>query len=70
MPLEIEAVYENGNLKLEQPLPLSEHQRVRVTVHTEISPVRRSAGLMGWIGSAEDLEYLTMNADNDPAELA
>lgn len=69
MALEVEAVYENGHLKLERALPLSEHQRVRVTVHTEVSAVRRSAGIMGWTGSVEDLEYLTTSPENDPAEL-
>src|SRR5207249_270273 len=33
----IEATYENGILKLEQPLPLKPHERVWVTVHRGIS---------------------------------
>lgn len=32
MALTVEAVYENGVLKPEKPLPLSEHQKVTVTV--------------------------------------
>ena len=32
MSLEIEAVYEDGVLKPEKPLPLQEHQRVTVSV--------------------------------------
>src|SRR6266849_1992385 len=32
MPITIEAVYENGILKPAQPLPLKEHEKVRVTV--------------------------------------
>ena len=28
----VEAIYENGVLKLEQPLPLKDRERVRVTV--------------------------------------
>ncbi len=38
MTLTIEAIYENGVLKPLQPLPLQEHEKVRVTVE----PARRS----------------------------
>jgi predicted DNA-binding antitoxin AbrB/MazE fold protein len=41
MPLTIAATYENGNLKLEQPLPLPEHAKVRITVETSDDAVRR-----------------------------
>ena len=37
MSIEISATYENGVLKLDNPIPLEEHQRVKVTVHEEIS---------------------------------
>jgi predicted DNA-binding antitoxin AbrB/MazE fold protein len=32
MTLTVEATYENGTLKLAGPLPLKEHEKVRVTV--------------------------------------
>ena len=32
MSFEIDAVYENATLKLDGPLPLAEHQRVKVVV--------------------------------------
>ncbi len=32
MSFELEAIYENGTLKLDRPLPLAEHQRVKVVV--------------------------------------
>ena len=32
MPITVEAVYENGVLKLAQPLPFREYEKVRVTV--------------------------------------
>jgi len=32
MAITVEAIYENGVLKLEKPLPLKEHERVNVTV--------------------------------------
>ena len=63
MALEIDAVYENGGLKLEHPLPLREHERVRITVHTEISAVRRSAGIMGWTGDPNILERLALDPE-------
>lgn len=63
MTLEVEAVYENGHLKLERALPLSEHQRVRVTVHTEVSAVRRSAGIMGWTGDPKIVEQLALDPE-------
>ena len=53
MAITVEAIYENGVLKPAQPLPLQEHEKVRVTVHTGVSRARQTAGLMGWTGSAE-----------------
>jgi hypothetical protein len=74
MAITVEAVYENGNLKLSQPLPLEEHERVQVTVQrlAEIPPAivldRRGPGPVPWTGSLEDLDYLIEDADNDPLE--
>jgi predicted DNA-binding antitoxin AbrB/MazE fold protein len=53
MALEIEATYENGILKPDHLLPLSEHQRVKVTVQEEESRSQRSYGLLGWTGDPE-----------------
>jgi predicted DNA-binding antitoxin AbrB/MazE fold protein len=60
MAITVEAVYENGTLKLTQPLPFKEQERVRVTVETQASPiasavdrVRATAGLIGWTGDPE-----------------
>src|SRR5262249_46764811 len=66
MTLTVVATYENGLLKPEQPLPLKEHEKVRVTVESVKEPaasppeeaeriVRRSYGLIGWTGDAETL---------------
>lgn len=46
MSITIEAVYEDGVLKPFQALPLAEHEKVQVTVHTAVSRVRASAGLI------------------------
>jgi predicted DNA-binding antitoxin AbrB/MazE fold protein len=51
--MEVIATYENGVLKLDNPLPLEEHQRVKVIVHEEISRAERSYGLLGWTGDPE-----------------
>jgi predicted DNA-binding antitoxin AbrB/MazE fold protein len=51
MPLIIEAIYENGVLRPVQPLPLREHEKVRLTVHSPsevqqaVERVRATAGL-------------------------
>jgi predicted DNA-binding antitoxin AbrB/MazE fold protein len=51
--LEIDATYENGVLNPDLPLPLNDRQRVKVTVHEEISRIRGSYGMMGWTGDPE-----------------
>jgi predicted DNA-binding antitoxin AbrB/MazE fold protein len=68
MTVTVEATYENGVLKLDQPLPLSEQQRVVVVVHTQPSRARQSAGLMGWKGDAATVEYFALSPDLDPGE--
>ena len=34
MSMVVDATYENGVLKPDRPLPLAEHEKVQVTVHT------------------------------------
>jgi predicted DNA-binding antitoxin AbrB/MazE fold protein len=65
---EIEAVYEDGTLKLPRELPLQPGQKVTITIHPTGSPVRRGRGLIQWKGSLEDLDRLILSADNDPLE--
>jgi predicted DNA-binding antitoxin AbrB/MazE fold protein len=65
MTVTVEATYENGYLKLAQPLPLQEHQKVQVTIHSVVSRARQTAGLMGWQGSAEDAERFARDHDLD-----
>jgi len=46
MAITVEAIYENGVLKLEKPLPLKEHEKVNVTVEQAWPPIwERIAGL-------------------------
>jgi predicted DNA-binding antitoxin AbrB/MazE fold protein len=73
MSLEIEAVYEDGVLKPEKPLPLKEHERVTVSVKPQSekppsvkpapekppsSRIRQSAGLLRWTGDPEVLRKI------------
>jgi predicted DNA-binding antitoxin AbrB/MazE fold protein len=58
MSLEIEAVYEDGVLKPERPLPLKEHERVTVSVKPQTSRIRQSAGLLRWTGDPEVLRKI------------
>src|SRR5262245_18878338 len=50
MPLTVEAIYENGVLKPAQPLPLKEHEKVQVTIHT---PADRAGPTPGVIPCAD-----------------
>lgn len=68
MSITVEATYESGTLKLAQPLPLKEHEKVRVTVDTETTWVERTAGIMGFTGTAEEAEYFALSPDLDPLE--
>jgi predicted DNA-binding antitoxin AbrB/MazE fold protein len=58
MTITVDATYENGTLKLEQPLPLKEHQKVRVSIEPEPSWAERTAGMIKWTGDPEDLRRL------------
>jgi len=53
LSLEVEATYENGLFRMDGPLPLREHQRVKLTVHEEPNRIERSYGLIGWTGDPE-----------------
>jgi predicted DNA-binding antitoxin AbrB/MazE fold protein len=74
MAITIEAVYENGVLKPAQPLPLREHEQVRVTVHLTADvkapsgAIQRGHGLSRWAGPLEDLDHLIDDDENDPLE--
>jgi predicted DNA-binding antitoxin AbrB/MazE fold protein len=61
--MDIEAVYENGTLKLPVELPLEEGQRVTITIHPPAKGRRRA--VIDWKGSQEDLDYL-LGPDNHP----
>ena len=70
MAITIEAVYENGVLKPKAPLPLLERQQVRVTIEPGASWVEATAGICGWKGSSEELQYFALDPELDPQESA
>jgi predicted DNA-binding antitoxin AbrB/MazE fold protein len=61
MTFTVEAIYENGMLKLSQALPLQEHEKVQVTVHAPVAiqqaldAVQKNYGLLCWTGGGETL---------------
>ena len=69
-PFVLEATYENGTLKLAQPLPLAEHEKVRVTIEPAITWAERTAGMIKWTGDVETLERIAMDPEFDPQESA
>ena len=46
MTLTVEAIYENGVLKPAQPLPLKEHETVRITIESQLGWTERTAGIL------------------------
>lgn len=75
MQITIEAVFESGVFKPTSPVPLKEHEKVRLTVESAATSaegtsraVPRSYGLIGWTGPLADLDYLIEDVDNDPSE--
>ena len=59
MSLTVEAIYEDGVLKPAQPLPLNEHETVRITIEPQLSWAERTAGILQWTGDFEDLRALS-----------
>ena len=60
MPITVEAIYENGMLKLVEPLPFKEKERVRVVIESETSWAERTAGLLKWTGDPELLRRIAV----------
>ena len=62
MAITTEATYEDGVLKPAGPLPLNEHEKVRVTVEPHRTWAERTAGMLKWTG---DPEFLRRVAEDD-----
>ena len=68
MSPEIEATYEDGVLKLDQPLPLKEHERVLVTVKPKTSRLQQLVGLLRWSGDPDVLRRIAEDPLPDDSE--
>ena len=62
MSLEVEATYANGVLKLDEPLPLKENERLTIRIVSKVSRVQASYGRIHWTG---DREILRKIAEDD-----
>jgi predicted DNA-binding antitoxin AbrB/MazE fold protein len=58
MAITVEAVYENGVLKLDKPLPFPENERLQITIQAKKSVARESAGMLQWRGDWETLRRI------------
>jgi predicted DNA-binding antitoxin AbrB/MazE fold protein len=65
MSFTIEAIYENGVLKPAEPLPLTEHEKVTVTISPAVSLARRTAGMVPWTGDVETFDRLMAEIEED-----
>jgi predicted DNA-binding antitoxin AbrB/MazE fold protein len=68
MTLTIQAVYENGVLKPDRPLPLREHETVQVTIQPIANWVEQTYGICGWKGDPEELRQLALAPEVDLPE--
>ena len=59
MTLTVDATYENGMLKLAEPVPLKDQEKVKVTILSGTSRADLTAGMLWlWTGDPEDLRRL------------
>jgi predicted DNA-binding antitoxin AbrB/MazE fold protein len=63
MAITIEAVYENGVLRVGEPLPFEERERVQVTIEKKATLAQQTYSIIGWKGDHETLERLLAEAE-------
>ena len=67
MDLSIEATYEDGVLRPAEPLPLAEHEKVRVSISPDIqwraNRVQATYGMMGGKLDAETIEQIALDPE-------
>lgn len=71
--LVFEAVFENGVLRPDRPLPLAESQRIRLSVDlpaldeppidSDIEFINETSGMLGWTGDAATVERIAMDPE-------
>lgn len=65
MAITVDAVYENGVLKLSEPLPFKEQEKVQVTVQAISSPLLEAYGIMGFTGTVAEADYFATDPELD-----
>jgi predicted DNA-binding antitoxin AbrB/MazE fold protein len=68
MPIEIDAIYDHGLLKLDHAVPLRDQQRVRVTIHDQPTTAERTYGLIGWTGDPAIVRQIALSEESGVAE--
>jgi predicted DNA-binding antitoxin AbrB/MazE fold protein len=68
MTITIEAVYEDGVLKPASPLPLKDHETVRISIHPPANWVDDTYGIVGWTGDHETLQRFALDPELDSQE--
>ncbi len=63
MSLEVEATYENGVLKLDEPLPFDERERLVLNITSKTSHVQKFYGRLKWTGDPETLRKIAEDDD-------
>jgi predicted DNA-binding antitoxin AbrB/MazE fold protein len=64
MAITVEAVYENGTLRLRQPVPLKDQEPVRVTIEPAMTWADRTAGMLEWTGEPEVLHQVATEPEH------
>ena len=63
MTITAEAVYRNGVLRPDRPLPLSEEERVVVEIRPATDHVAETYGLLGWTGDSQTVQRVALDAE-------
>jgi predicted DNA-binding antitoxin AbrB/MazE fold protein len=61
MAITVEGTYENGVLRLDQPVSLKEHEKVRITIEPATNWVQDTYGILAWTGDPEELRRLALS---------
>jgi predicted DNA-binding antitoxin AbrB/MazE fold protein len=61
--LNVEAVYEDGLLRLTRTLPLEDGATVTITIHPPGRGVKRGSGNIGWQGDPEVLRKIALDPE-------
>jgi len=71
--LVFEAIFENGVLRPDRPLPLAENQRIKVSVDlpapdeppvdSDLEFINETSCMLGWTGDAATLERIAMDPE-------